>query len=128
MTNMLKSSTWLARLTKTKFLVILAIIGIGIAATLSHADSDGNQSERGLAGTWISVDGGVGGLIQSFMSEGRVIGSIPINILTGNGPGGEGELAAPAYGEWIRIGNREVATTEFSQLSHPSVGFTHLIK
>jgi hypothetical protein len=41
MTNVLNQFTGLARLTKTKFLVILAITGVGIAATLSHADSDG---------------------------------------------------------------------------------------
>ena len=124
---MLNQLTGLARQTKTKLLVILAITGVGIAATLSHADSGGNQSERGLAGTWISVEGG-GSSIASFMSDGRLISSIPVNILTGNGPGGEAELAAPAHGEWIRIGNGEFATTQFSQLSHPSVGFTHLIK
>jgi hypothetical protein len=115
----------LFRNAKINFLAILAIAGIGIAVTLSHADSDGNQSERGLAGTWIANNGG--GLL-SFMSDGRMMGSIPVNILVGNGPNGEGELAAGGHGEWIRIGNREFATTMFDQLSHPSVGFTHLIK
>jgi len=110
---------------KTKFLLILAVTAIVISATFSHADSDRNQSERGVAGTWISDDGAN---LLSFMSDGRLIGSIPINLLVGNGPNGEGELAAPAHGEWVRIGNREFASTAFSQLSHASVGFTHLIK
>src|SRR6185436_6610138 len=116
MTNMLNQSTGLARLSKTKFLVILAITGIGIAATLSHADSDGNQSERGLAGTWIAVDGTS---LESFMSDGRRIGSIPINIPTHNGPGGGNELAAPEQGEWVRTGNREFVSTAFAYLSSP---------
>src|SRR5689334_8778100 len=84
MINMLNQSTELPGLTKTKFLVILAITGAGIAATLSHADSDGNQSERSLAGTWIAEDGTS---LESFMSDGRRIGSIPVNIPTHNGPG-----------------------------------------
>jgi hypothetical protein len=127
MTKILNGSTRLSRLTKSKFLSILAVTALMLTATFLRADSDGNESERGVAGTWISVEGG-GALIQSFMSDGRLIGAIPVNILTGNGPGGEGELAAPGHGEWIRIGNREFATTSFSQLSHPIVGFTHLIK
>ena len=127
MINTLNQSTALPRLNKSKFLSILAVSALVLTVTFSRADSDGNQSDRGLAGTWISVEGG-GSLIQSFMGDGRVIGSIPINILTGNGPGGEAELAAPEHGEWIRTSNREFATTTFSQLSHPSVGFTHLIK
>ena len=125
MTNVLNQSTGLPRLTKTKFLSILAVTALVLTATFLHADSHGNQSERGLAGTWISDDGAN---LLSFMSDGRSIGSIPINILTGLGPNGEGELAAPAHGEWVRTGNHEFASTAFVQNSHPSVGFTHLIK
>ena len=44
------------------------------------------------------------------MSDGRLIGSVPINIPTENGPGGSYELAAPAQGEWIRTGNHEFAS------------------
>ena len=115
--------------TYTKAALLLAITAIAIAATLSHADPDGSQSERGLAGTWVSVEFG-GGNIVSFMSDGRMIGSTPINIATHNGPGGGNELAAPSHGEWNRIGNREFATTAFSILSSPDspAGFTHLIK
>ena len=122
---MLNLSTRLPRLTKSQFLSILAVTALMLTATFSRADSDGNQSERGVAGTWISDDRAN---LLSFMSDGRLIGSIPINILTGLGPNGEGELAAPAHGEWVRTGNREFASTAFVQNSHPSVGFTHLIK
>jgi hypothetical protein len=52
----------------------------------------------------------------------------PVNILTGNGPGGTSEVAAPAPGEWIRTGNDEFATTAFSLLSSPTVGLTHIVK
>src|SRR3954468_8558451 len=106
----LNDSIRLPRLTRTKFLSILASTAVLLTAMFLHADSDGSQSERGVPGTWISDDGGN---LMSFMSDGRSIGSIPINILTGLGPNGEGELAAPAHGEWIRTGNREFASTSF---------------
>ena len=130
MTNLLNQFTGRMRLTKTKFLSILAgtTLLLVLAATFSRADADGNQSDHnGLAGTWISVEFG-GANIVSFMSDGRMTFTSPIDILTGNGPGGSSELAAPAPGEWIRTGNREFATTAFSILSSPTVGFTHLVK
>jgi len=125
MTNLSNLSTRLPRLTKTKSLSILALTALVLTAAFLRADSDGNQSERGVAGTWISDDGAN---LVSFISDGRFIGSIPINILTGLGPNGQGELAAPAHGEWARTGDRAFADTAFVQNSHPSVGFTHLIK
>ena len=126
---MLNQSTELPRLTKTRFLSILAITALVLTATLSHADSDGKQSEHinGLAGTWISIEFG-GANIVSFMSDGRMIFTSHINILTGNGPGGTSELASPAPGEWIRTNKGEFATTAFSILSSPAVGITHLVK
>ncbi len=129
MTNVLNQSTRLPCLTKTKLLVILAITGLVIAATFLHADSDEQSDRNSLPGTWISIEGG-GASLQSFMSDGRVIGSIPINIATHNGPGGGNELDAPAHGEWIRTGNREFASTGYSILSSPDspAGFTHLVK
>jgi hypothetical protein len=69
----------------------------------------------------------VGNLV-SFMSDGRTIYSIPLTILTGNGPGGSSELAGPAHGEWIRTGNHEFASTAYSLLSSPTVSLTHLVK
>ena len=66
MTNMLNQSTGLPRLTKTKFLLILAITGVVIAATFLRADSDGNQSEQnGLAGTWICIEPGIANLVTA---------------------------------------------------------------
>jgi hypothetical protein len=128
MTNMLNQLTGLARLTKTKFLVILAITGVGIAATFLHADSGGTQPEHNtLAGTWKSEEFG-GSNLASFMSDGRMTYTIPLTILTGNGPGGSSELAAPAPGEWARTGNREFVFTAYSVLSSPTVAFTHLVK
>lgn len=117
------------RPTKTRFLSLAGATALLLTGIFLHADSDGNQSERGLAGTWISTEGG-GAQLTSFMSDGRAIGSVPINIATHNGPGGGNELAAPSHGEWIRTGNREFASTSFSILSSPdaAAGFTHLIK
>ena len=125
MMKMLSQSIRLPRLTRTKFLSVFIVTALLLTAILLQADSNGSQSDRGVAGTWISDDGGN---LLSFVSDGRLISSIPINILTGLGPNGEGELAAPAHGEWVRTGNREFASTSFVQNSHPSVGFTHLIK
>lgn len=57
MINTLNQSAELPRLTKTRFLSILTITALVLTATLSHADSDANQSEsNGLAGTWISIE------------------------------------------------------------------------
>ena len=127
MTNLLNQSRWRPRLTKTKLLLMLAITAVVISATFLRADPGGNQSENGLAGTWISLEfGGVN--IVSFMSDGRMTYTAPINIATGNGPGGIDELAAPAPGEWIRTGNREFTSTAFSVLSSPPVGSAHLVK
>ena len=127
MINTLNQSTELPRLSQTKFLPILGVSALVLTAALSRADSDGNQSERGLAGTWIAEDGTS---LESFMSDGRQIGSIPINIPTHNGPGGGNELAAPEHGEWVRTGNREYVSTVFAYLSSPDspTGFTHLFK
>ena len=128
MNSILNASTRLPRLNKTKLLLILAITGAVIAATFLRADSSRNQPEHNtLAGTWITTDPGSAGL-NSYMSDGRVIDTGAINILTGNGPGGTSELASPAVGEWIRTGHHEFAATLFSVLSSPDVGFTHLVK
>src|ERR1051325_7530700 len=77
MINTLNASTELPRLSQLKYLPLLAVCALVFTAALSRADSDGNQSERGLAGTWIAEDGTS---LESFMSDGRQIGSIPINI------------------------------------------------
>src|SRR5437763_757997 len=127
MSSMLNQSTEVPRLSQTKFLSILVVSALVLTAAFSHADSDGNQSERGLAGTWIAEDGTS---LESFMSDGRRIGSIPVNIPTHNGPGGGNELAAPTQGEWVRTGKREFVSTAFSYLSSPDspLGYTHTVK
>jgi hypothetical protein len=113
---------------KQTLLSVLVVSAVAITGTIWHAQAGENERDRnGLAGTWVSVEGG-GQNMLSFMSDGRSIGSIPINILTGIGPNGEGELAAPAHGEWIRTGNHEFSSKAFVLNSHPSVGFTHLVK
>ena len=128
MINTLNQSTELPRLTKPGFLSILAVSALALTAAFSRADFDRNQPEENtLAGTWVATDPGTADL-NSYMSDGRVIDSGPINILTGNGPGGTSELASPAHGEWIRTGHHQFAATLYSVLSSPEVGFTHLVK
>ena len=124
MTNILNQSTGLPRLNKTKLLLILAITGVVIAATFSRADSDRNQPEHNtLAGTWICIDPGIA-IVNSYMSDGRVIDSGAVNI----GP----EFASPAQGEWTRTGHHDFAATLFAVLSSPTaahfVKFTNTLK
>ena len=129
MINTLNQSAELPRLSKTKFLSLLAVTALVLTATLSHADSHGNQpGHNELAGTWISTDLGSTVNLVSYMNDGRMLYTVPITLLTGNGPGGTSELGAPAPGEWIRTGNREFASTAYSLLSSPTVAFTHLVK
>jgi len=129
MINILNQSTGPTGLTKTKFLSILAVSALVLTATFLRADPGEDQPEHnGLAGTWIVVEPSSGPGLVSFMSDGRTIGSIPITILTGNGPGGSSELASPSHGEWIRTGKHEFASTAYSLLSSPTVAFTHLVK
>src|SRR3954468_14222784 len=111
---------------KQKIVSILTLTVAVITATLLHAQPSDEHEQNGLPGTWISVESG-GAQLASFMSDSRMIGSIPINIATHNGPGGGNELAAPNQGEWIRTGNREFASTAFSILSSPdpAAGITH---
>jgi len=65
--------------------------------------------------------------LASFMSDGRMIYSIPLTIIPGNGPG-SAELAGPGHGEWIQTGNHEFAYTAFSLVSSRTVAFTLLVK
>ena len=77
MTNMLNQSTRPARLTKTKFLSILAITGVVITAAFLRVDAGANQPvHTTVAGTWSSIETG-GADLMSFMSDGRMIYSIP---------------------------------------------------
>src|SRR5436309_2636149 len=122
MTNMLNQSTRLPRVTKTKFLVMLAVAAVVIAATFVHADSDRNRPESNtLAGTWLSnIEPGVPPGLLSYMTDGRVIYSRPITLLTGPG---SSVLVGVAQGEWIRTGHHEFASTMFQFASGPGVEF-----
>ena len=124
---MLNRLAGLARLTKTKFLSILAVTALVLTATFSHADSSGNQSEQnGLAGTWLSnAEPGVSPMLFSFMSDGRLIFSR--TIITPTGPTSF-ELVGTGHGEWIRTGNHEFTATMFLLRSGPTVEFTGLVK
>ena len=124
---MLNQLTGLARLTKTKFLLFLAITGIGIAATLSHADSDRNQSERGLVGTWLKAngEGGVTPLLTTYLSDGSLTSSRCITVPTGPT---SVELISTGHGQWIRTGHHEFASTRYFLRSGPTVEFTGLVK
>jgi hypothetical protein len=126
MINISIQLTRLLRLTKSKFLLALAITGLMAGATLSRADSDGSQSEQGLAGTWISsAEPGVPPSLFSFMSDGRLIFSR--TIVTPTGPSSF-ELVGTGHGEWIRKGRDEFASTMFLLRSGPTADFTGLVK
>jgi len=124
---MLNPSTRLPRLTKTKFLSILAITGVVIAATFLHADSGANQPEQNtLAGTWMSnIEPGASPTLFTFMSDGRLIFSRTITVPTGPT---SVELVGTGHGEWIRTGNHEFASTMFLLRSGPTVEFTGFVK
>ena len=126
MINISMQSTRLLRLTKTKFLLALAITGLLAGAIFSRADPDGSQSEQGLAGTWVSsAEPGVPPSLISFMSDGRLIFSR--TIVTPTGPSSF-ELVSTGHGEWIRKGRDEFASTTLHLRSGSAVDFTGLVK
>src|SRR5437867_4077690 len=127
MTNMLNQSTGRPRLTKTTFLSILAVTGVVIAAAFFRADAGANQPvHTTVAGTWMSIGPG-GAHLLSFMSDGRMIYSIPVVINTGSGPSNV-VLASPAHGEWIQTGTHEFVYTAFALNSSRDVSFTRFVK
>jgi len=127
MTNMLNQSTRRPRLTETTFLSILAITAVVITAAFFRADAGANQPvHTTVAGTWSSIETGGRDLV-SFMSDGRMIYSIPVLINTVQSPFAN-VLVTPAYGEWIQTGTHEFVYTAFSLVSSPTVAFTHLVK
>ena len=124
---MLNQSTRRPRLTKTTFLSILAITGVVITAAFFRADAGANQPvNTTVAGTWTSIETGGADLV-SFMSDGRMIYSIPVVINTGSGPSNV-VLATPAYGEWIQTGTHEFVYTAFALNSSLTVAFTRFVK
>ena len=127
MINILNQSTGLARLTKTKFVSILAVTALLLTTTFLRADSDGNQpAQNRLAGTWMSrfEPGAVPNLV-SYMSDGRVILTRPITILPGPGLV---SLVGTGHGEWIRTGNHEFASTVFLLVSDLTTEFVNFVK
>ena len=126
MTKMLNRSTRPPRLTKSKFLSILAVTGVLLAIPFSRADSDGNQSGRNeLAGTWMSnAEPGAAPNLISFMADGRVIFTRPITV----NPGPFSELVSTGHGEWIRTGNHEFVSTAIFLRSASAVEFTGFVK
>src|SRR5438876_11778658 len=106
MTNMLNQSTGQPRLTKTTFLSILAVTGVVITAAFFRADAGANQPVHStVAGTWSSIETGGNDLV-SFMSDGRMVYSIPAVINTVQSPFAN-VLVTPARGEWIQTGTHE---------------------
>ena len=124
---MLNQSTSPPRLTKTTFLSILAITGVVITAAFFRADAGANQPvNTTVAGTWSSIETG-GADLLSFMSDGRMIYSIPALIHGGNAPK-DVLLSGLAHGEWIQTGTHEFAYTAFALNSTLSVAFTRYVK
>ena len=124
---MLNQSTRRPRLTKTTFLSILAITGVVIAAAFFRADAGANQPvHTTVAGTWSSIETGGADLV-SFMSDGRMIYSIPALIHGGNAPK-DVLLSGLAHGEWIQTGTHEFAYTAFALNSTLTVAFTRYVK
>ena len=131
MTNILNQSTGQPRLTKTTFLSILAITGVVITAAFFRADAGANQPvNTTVAGTWINFESGRANL-ASFMSDGRMIYSIPALIHGGNAPK-DVLLSGLAHGEWIQTGTHEFVYTAFalnSNLAVPQpVAFSRFVK
>jgi hypothetical protein len=132
MTNTLNQSTRLPRLSKAKFLSILAVVALGVAATFSHADSDRNQPEHNhLIGAWLKPngDGGLTPVLTTFQTDGTLISSRCIIVPTGPT---SAELVSTGHGQWVRTGPDEfMATTVYLRSgigSGPSVEFTGLVK
>ena len=124
---MLNQSTRPPRLTKTTFLSILAITGVVITAAFFRADAGATQPvHTTVAGTWSSIETGGRDLV-SFMSDGRMIYSIPALIHGGNAPK-DVLLSGLAHGEWIQTGTHEFVYTAFALNSSRDVSLTRFVK
>src|SRR5437868_1013310 len=117
MTGILKQSNGLTRLSKTKFLSILAVSALVFTSALLRADSDGNQSDKGLVGTWLKGDEGSPNtpLLTTFMSDGSVISTR--TVVLGNGF----QFVSTGHGQWARTGHHEFTSTIFFFRSGPTV-------
>src|SRR5207247_11307628 len=127
MTNMLNQSTGRPRLTKTTFLSILAITGVVITAAFFRADAGATQPvHTTVAGTWSSIETGGADLV-SFMSDGRMIYSIPV-LIHGESAPKDVLLSGLAHGEWIQTGNHEFTYTALELTSILSVALSRYAK
>jgi hypothetical protein len=126
---MLNQFTRLPRLTKTKFLSILAVTALLLTTPCLRAQAGGNQPEQNhLAGTWMSrLETGIAPNLISFMSDGRVISTRPITIGPVPGPA-VALIVGTGHGEWIRTGNHEFASTSFFLISDLTTEFLYLVK
>ena len=126
---MLNQSTRPSRLTKTKFLSILAVTSLVLTNPFVRAQAGGNQAEQNhLAGTWMSrLETGIAPALISFMSDGRVILTPPITLGPIPGPG-LALLRGTGHGEWIRTSNHEFASTVFLLVSDLTTDFVNLVK
>ena len=124
---MLNQSSGLPRLTKSKLLLVLAITGVVITAAFFRADAGATQPvHTTVAGTWSSFETGGRDLV-SFMSDGRMIYSIPVLINTVQSPFAN-LLVTPAHGEWIQTGTHEFVYTAFALNSSRDVSLTRFVK
>jgi hypothetical protein len=129
MINKLNPPTKLPRLTKTKFLSILAVAALLLTTQGLRAQAGGNQPEQNhLAGTWmVSGAPGVALGLESFLSDGRAIWTSPVTLGPEPGPG-LALLRATGHGEWIRTGNHEFASTTYFLISDLTTEFLNLVK
>ncbi len=117
---------------KIKSVALLAIVGIGIAATLSHADPGGSHPDQNsLVGAWLKPNGqgGLTPLLTTFTSDGTLIATRCIMLPTGPV---SAELVSTGHGQWARTGHNEfTATTVFlrsSILNGSATEFSGLVK
>ena len=112
---------------KITLLSILALTATVIAATLLQAQSGGNQpAQNHLEGTWMAKGApGIDPNLVSYLSDGRVIFTRPITVVTGPN---SFALVSTGHGEWIRTGNHEFASTVFLLSGEESVNFNVLVK
>src|SRR5689334_21148004 len=89
MSNTSNQSIERRRLTKSKFLSLLAVTALLLTAPCSRAQSGGNHPEQNhLAGTWMASGApGVAIHLISFFSDGRLIWTLPVTLGPEPGPG-----------------------------------------
>ena len=127
MMHTLTQTPRLPRLTQTKFLSILAVSVLVFSAPFLRADAGPDHgANNSLTGTWLSAPTPqFPPTLASFMSDGRVIFSRPVTVVTGPGTFA---LVSTGHGEWVRTGHNEFAFTMYLLAGETSVEFNILIK